>query len=109
MMDSPTPIRPKFGVPPSPQDKDIFEPRPFHYPNLFDVQEIKGPQRIVLAPAARHIDLLLALLAELAEPFGILYVLLLSRLGKAEPGRYQSPQPVGRIILNNSVRDFETF
>ena len=100
--------RPKFGVPP-PRDDPRVEPFPYQYPGLWDMEPTTGPSRMVLAPAAGHVDLLLDLSRRLDEPFGVLYVLLLSRLGVAEPGRYQGPVPLDRAVMESFLEEFRDF
>jgi hypothetical protein len=45
----------------------------------------------------------------LIEPFGVLYVLLLSRKRVAEPGRYQSPVPLDRLVMESFFETFREF
>jgi hypothetical protein len=54
-------------------------------------QATTGPERLVAEPRGRAIELVTALARTLEEPFVILYVLLVSRLGQL-PGRYESPE-----------------
>ncbi len=81
---------------------------PYRYPNLWSREQTTGPERIVAAPATSHIDLMIALSRVLPEPFGILYVLLVSRSDQ-EPGRYQSPVPVSRAEMEAFVQEFKAF
>jgi hypothetical protein len=63
----------------------------FRYGNLYDIEKTTGGSRLVIAPADGH-DVLLGDLVELVDgPYHLLYVLLVSRLGRDE-GRYQSPE-----------------
>ena len=54
---------------------------PYRYPNVWAVEQTTGPERLVMAPAAHHIDLLIQLIRQLPEPFAILYVLVVPRGG----------------------------
>ena len=63
---------------------------PFRYANVYDLQRTTGPLRLVIAPAADHTRLLLALASCWRGPYGLLYVLLVSRTDQL-PGRYESP------------------
>ncbi len=64
---------------------------PHVYPNVWERQRTKGPDRLVIAPSADHVGLMLRL-AETwrASGYFVLYVLILSRIGKDE-GRYECP------------------
>lgn len=63
---------------------------PFRYANVYDLQRTTGPLRLVIAPEANHTGLLLALASCWHGPYGLLYVLLVSRTARL-PGRYESP------------------
>jgi hypothetical protein len=70
----------------------------FHYDDIYDIEKTTGGSRLVIAPAAGH-DVLLGELAEVIRgPYYLLYVLLVSRLGREE-GRYQSPEPMSLADL----------
>lgn len=80
----------------------------FHYPDLWERETTTGPERIVAAPAANHVDLLITLSRVLPEPFGILYVLLVPRTDY-KPGRYQSPAPLTRGEMEGFLTDYCAF
>lgn len=80
---------------------------PYVYPNVWEVEQTTGPQRLVIAPSGNHIDLLIELTRQLPEPFGVLYVLVVPRGGSGEPGRYQSAQPCDRKELERFLRRFQ--
>src|SRR3954463_11875260 len=104
-----SPIAPKFGTPPPESDGPPFVARPYAYPNVYELQQTSGPQRLRLAPASDHIGLLRDLTSILPGPFSILYVLTLSRRDEAKPGRYQSPQPVETVILHSFLEEYRAF
>src|SRR5262245_18537204 len=79
----------KFGVP------DGDEHREHRYGDVFDVEETGETQRLIVAPAANPISVVVDLMRELPEPFGLLYVLVVSRTGR-ETARYQSPHETDR-------------
>lgn len=81
----------------------------YEYPDLWDVQEINGPQRLIVAPSRGHVALMLDLCRELEGPFWLLYVLLLSRREEHAPGRYQSESELDHEALDRFMRDFEEF
>lgn len=88
----------------------LFEDvEPYRYPNLWQIEQTTGPQRIVLAPATDQIDLLVELTRQLPEPFGVLYVLTVPRKGEHEPGRYQSEQPCSRSELEAFLDRFRDY
>jgi hypothetical protein len=62
----------------------------YRHPNRWQLEHTRGLDRLVLAPASQHVELLVDLLRELPEPFGLLYVLLVSRTGQGG-ARRQSP------------------
>lgn len=81
---------------------------PFRYSDIYELQKTTGPQRLAIAPAGNQIELLLNLAQTLPEPFGILYVLLVSREGN-DLGRYQSPAPIGGKKLENFLVQFQDY
>ncbi|MDT5124249.1 MAG: hypothetical protein QOC96_3731 [Acidobacteriota bacterium] len=81
---------------------------PFSYPNLWSVEKTPAYERLVIAPSANHLALLLELTKTLSEPFGILYVLVGSRAVNVE-GRYQNPQPASRVEMETFLKEFQDF
>src|ERR1700722_5521610 len=74
---------------------DGEEDAPYDYGNRFFEQSMSQGSRLVVGPSEGHVQLMLSLAAEIdrelkSGEFYILFVLLLSRLGRHEPGRYQS-------------------
>ena len=76
----------KFGAP-TPLGSEFAE---FHYGNTFQREYTGDQERLLVAPQSHPIALLIELSRLLPEPLRILYVLLLSRTGMHEAGRYQS-------------------
>lgn len=60
------------------------------YPNVWATEKTTGPDRLIIAPRAGYIRLMLELTKCLDAPFGVLYVLTLPR-GGGVAGRYQHP------------------
>ena len=85
------------------------EKLPYHYPNLWHIEQTTGPERIVLAPSAHQIDLLLELTRQLPEPFFVLYILLVPRDEHNEPGRYQNVTPCSRKELEAFLTTFRSY
>lgn len=77
----------------------------FSYPGLWEMQRTSGPDRVALAPREGFLELLAKLTEAMAEPFGVLHVLLTSRRGN-KPGRYQSAQPWGRDELLRFLQEY---
>jgi hypothetical protein len=81
---------------------------PYRYSNCWDIENTTGPERLVIGPESSQVELLLKLAQTLAEPFGILYVLLVSRKDH-EPARYQCPYPCDRGEMESFFRTFTDF
>jgi hypothetical protein len=80
----------------------------FNYGNTYDIEKTTGGSRLVIAPAEGH-DLLLGELAEVIQgPYYLLYVLLVSRLGREE-GRYQSLEPMSLARLRLFLNEYGPF
>jgi hypothetical protein len=54
------------------------QPAPFRYGDIWERQQTSDSERLAIAPSRGHVDLLIELSRCLGEPFGILYVLLVS-------------------------------
>ena len=81
---------------------------PYAYPNIWCRGETSGPDRLILAPSSNHVDLMRRLCLEMSEPFGLLYVLLVSRCGR-EPGRYQAAKPFSAADLAGFLDGSEVY
>jgi hypothetical protein len=88
---------------------DGFEYQVHRYPDLWDVEKTAAPERLVVAPANEHVERMLKLSEKMPGPFGILYVLLLSRKGIVRPGRYQSPSLMERARMEQFMREFAIY
>jgi hypothetical protein len=84
------------------------EHRSYEYPDTFAVEKTSGPERLVIAPSANHVSILIDLLQVMSEAFGILYVLVVPR-GENEPGRYQTSNPVSREQAEEFLKRFREF
>jgi hypothetical protein len=82
---------------------------PVRYPNVWSVEQTSGPERLIIGPSERHIDVLLSLADEWRGDYGLLYVLVVPRLGNREPGRYQSPDPLSFDQVTCFCRRFGRF
>src|SRR5262245_23861480 len=81
---------------------------PHRYGDVWELERTTGPPRLVVAPSGSHLDCMIDLSRELREPFGILFVLVVSRCGNA-PGRYQSPEPTSREETETFLRQHADF
>jgi len=84
------------------------EERAYECAHVWSREKTTGPERLVIAPRARQVDLILEFLRVMPEPFWILYELKVPR-GKGEPGRYQSAEPLNRREAEAFLRRFEAF
>ncbi|HEY7086520.1 MAG TPA: hypothetical protein VH518_00445 [Tepidisphaeraceae bacterium] len=83
---------------------------PHDYGNLYFEQPCGPSTRLVIGPAARHVELLTELAAELGgNPWYVLYLLLVPRLGNRPPGRYQSPPFQTHRELSAFLASFRSF
>lgn len=82
---------------------------PVRYPNVYAVEQTTGPERLIVGPASDHVEVLLSLAELWREDYFLLYVLLVPRLGKREPGRYQSPGPLSFEEVATFCRRFAPF
>lgn len=81
---------------------------PYRYSNCWDIEKTTGPERLVIGAESNQVELMLELAQTLTEPFGILYVLLVSRKDH-EPARYQCPYPCERDGMESFFRSFKNF
>jgi hypothetical protein len=51
----------------------------FTYPNVWAQEVTTGPDRLIVAPSGRHVDLLVEMLSTMEGPFWLLYVLIVPR------------------------------
>jgi hypothetical protein len=82
---------------------------PVRYPNVYSVERTSGPERLVIGPARDHLEVLLSLAEVWQQDYYLLYVLLVPRQGKREPGRYQSPGPLTFDQVATFCRKFSSF
>ena len=82
---------------------------PVRYPNVFAVEQTSGPERLIVGPAGDHIEVLLSLAEVWRQDYYLLYVLLVPRQGKREPGRYQSPGPLSFHQVASFCRRFAPY
>jgi len=80
----------------------------FTYPNIWQREEYSGGSRLLIGAREREIALILDLCREFDGPFGILYVLLASRLGY-DDARYQNPEPIDYDELELFLWTFQLF
>jgi len=82
--------------------------QPYHYPNVWAIQQTSGENRLAIGPRTGYVNDLLRLIEAMPEPFWVLYVLVVPR-GGSESGRYQSSEPQTREAVCRCLKEFEDF
>lgn len=82
---------------------------PVRYPNVYAVEQTTGPERLIVGPVGNHVEVLLSMAELWQREYYLLYVLLVPRLGKRAPGRYQSPCPLSFEQVSTFCRRFSSF
>lgn len=82
---------------------------PVRYPNVWTVEQTTGPQRLLVGPDSRHVEVLLSLAEVWGQDYYLLYMLLVPRRGTRETGRYQSPGPLSFEQVAAFCRRFAPF
>lgn len=77
--------------------------------DVWSVEHTTGPDRLIIGPAAQQVDLLLSLAQLWRGGFFLLYVLLVPRQGKRDPGRYQSPGSLSFAEITAFCHHFQQF
>ncbi len=80
----------------------------FAHPNVYQRETYPTWSRLTVGASDREVRLILELCKRCSGPFGILYVLVASRLGR-ENGRYQNDVPVEYDDLERFLYDFQEF
>ena len=82
----------------------------YAYPNRFQLDEANdGTGRIVLGPAAAHVNLLSELANCLPEPFYLLYVLVVPRSDVYKAARYEAPDELSRQQVADFLFEFKEY
>jgi len=79
------------------------------YDDLWDIEKPTGADRLIAAPSCGQVALVQALMEEIPEPFGTLYVLILTRRDGHEAGRYQCPSPRSREETVAFLREYQEY
>ncbi len=87
---------------------DINNQKEWHWKNLYQRETNQYTDRLLVGCANKEIPTILNLCKEMKGPFGILYVLLVSKLGN-ESGRYQSPNPINYEELELFLYEHQEF
>lgn len=80
----------------------------FTFPNIWKREEEEEFSRIAIGASEKEIPLILELCKNMRGPFGILYVLVGSRLGR-DSGRYQNHEPINYDDLELFLYTFQEF
>lgn len=97
----------KFGWLPNEQRGSDDSCVRYEYPDIYAVEKTSGPERLVIAPSAHQVSLLIDLPRAINEPFG-LYVLAVPR-GESYPGRYQTANAVSRAQAEEFLNKFNDY
>ena len=89
-------------------DKILPGSVPYTYLNVWAIETTTGPDRLIIAPSADHVGLMIESATVLPEPFGILYLLLVSRCDNST-GRYQAPYPCARDEMESFLQQFREY
>lgn len=94
----------KFGSAATSEDA-----KQWFYSNVWSTEQTTDNQtRLVIAPTANQVDLLIRLAKAMSGPFLILYVLVVPRT-EHDPGRYQSPFSLDEQTVVRFLEDFRLF
>ena len=88
-------------------DKDENEAS-YDYGNIFELEQAKNYNRLVIGATTGHVDLIIELADKLIPPYFILYVLVSPR-GENLEGRYQSPVIETREELETFLIHFKDY
>ncbi len=84
------------------------QPTEFTFPNVWERETYPEYSRLLIGSEQHEVRRILELCRPLSGPFGVLYVLLASRLGN-EPARYQSPEPIDYDDLELFLYTFQEY
>jgi|SRR5579863_216285 hypothetical protein len=84
------------------------EDRRYEYPDVFSLEKTSRLQRLVIAPSANQVSLMLELLGVMPEPYGVLYVLVVPR-SDVEAARYQAASFKSRTETEGFLSRFKDF
>lgn len=105
------PLKSDHAPPPVSSKFSRFESGHFiehRYQNTWSREKTTGPDRLIIAPASNHIDLMVNLMEDTSGPFGFLYVLLVGFCDQPT-GRYESPYAVEMREAVAFLREFTEF
>ena len=81
-----------------------------HYPNVFERQRFSdGQERLRIGPSRGHMDLMLELVECIQEPLRLLYVLVVARGGRYQPGRYEAASEMSLEAAEGFLKEFGDF
>jgi hypothetical protein len=82
--------------------------RRYEYQDVYAIEKTSRLERLVVAPSANQVSLMLELIRVMPEPYGILYVLVVSR-SEAEAGRYRAADFKPRNETEGFLSRFKDF
>jgi hypothetical protein len=80
----------------------------YRYANVWVREKTTGPDRLLIAPAEGQVDLLLNFAEKMQQPFWLLYVLVVSRMG-SELGRYEGVTELNYGELTEFLKKHKDF
>ncbi|MHC4644971.1 MAG: hypothetical protein ACYTBJ_05700 [Planctomycetota bacterium] len=80
----------------------------FRYSNIYQRQDYPQWSRIAIGAQTDHVSLMLEIAKSWAGPYGVLYVLVLSRMDHAH-ARYQAPRPCDYEQLESFASRFRPY
>jgi hypothetical protein len=87
----------------------LSDNRPVEYGRVWMEEKTTGSARLRIAASTDGAELLQRLARTWTGSMGVLYVLLVPRQGRREPGRYQSPIPLTLAQVNEFLAQFKDF
>lgn len=89
-------------------DSEYRDEIPHRYDDIYSHEKTTGPDRLVIAPKEKHVEILLDLAEVWNSDYWLFYILLVSRWNY-KPSRYQSPCSLNFEELKTFLEQYETF
>jgi hypothetical protein len=87
---------------------NLISSEEYTHPNLWQREDYDGWSRLTIGSKEKEIPLILDMCKKNGGDFGILYVLLTSRIGNSE-ARYQSPYPINHEELSLFLYSYQEY
>ena len=96
-------------LPPKLGSGDLEHSVPFAFSDVWTHETVKGVDRLRIGPSKNYVELLLTLANLWQDWCRILYVLLVPRLCKRDPGRYEAPDCLSMEEVERFCRRFKHY